>query len=95
MSFSTSSDRSIPIIAAWTVSRCDASTVRWTVDLTFAPPWWPDGLAAERFRVFGPGASAFVAIGFVLRPVAIPPCPARGRVGPADVERYRPTGPGL
>ena len=41
----------MPIIAAWTVRRCDASTDKWIVDLTFAVVGLTAVLPAPRLRV--------------------------------------------
>ena len=50
ISDSTNSERSMPVIAACTVSRCDASTDKWIVDLTFEAAGRTAALAAGRFR---------------------------------------------
>jgi hypothetical protein len=71
MSFSTRAERSVPIIVAWMSSRCDASTVKWTVVLSFRESGGADGLGAERLRgLAGGGSSDMAGLRLAVEPAA-------------------------
>src|SRR5512135_2429409 len=63
----------MPIIAAWTVNRCEASTLRWIVALTFAAAGRVTALAADRLRALPFLASDDSAIMPPLRLDDLPP----------------------